>query len=51
MFSCGPILPPSLIDLLEKTLEEGEEEEEDDEQEIDYDEILNDDEYTYSRAK
>ena len=44
VWSCGPILPPSFIDLLEKTLEEVEEEEENDDQEIDYDEILNDDE-------
>ena len=43
MWSCGPILPPSLIDLVEKTVEEVEEEEEEDE-EIDYDEVLNDDE-------
>ena len=43
MWSCGPILPPSLIDLVEKTVEEVEEEEEE-EEEIDYDEVLNDDE-------
>ena len=48
VWSCGPILPSSLIDLLEKTPEEVEE---DDEQEIDYDQLINDDEETYSRAK
>ena len=38
------ILPPSLIDLVEKTAEEVEEDEEEgQEQEIDYDELLNDD--------
>ena len=40
MWSCGPVLPPSLVDLLEKTAEEvadvGEQEKE---QEIDYEEI------------
>ena len=43
---CGHlvILLPSLIDLLEKTLEEVEKEEEHADQEIDYDEIHNDDE-------
>ena len=46
VWSCGPILPPSLIDLLEKTTEEVEEEEEEEEQdvEIDYDELFNDEE-------
>ena len=44
VWSCDPILPTSLIDLLEKTREEPLEEEEDDEQEIDYDEIPIDDE-------
>ena len=43
VWSCGPILPPSLIDWVEKTVEEVEEEEEE-EEEIDYDEVLNDDE-------
>lgn len=46
VWSCGPVLPPSLIDLNEKTteeVEEGEEEEEEQEQEIDYEELLNDD--------
>ena len=44
MCPCGPILPPSLIDLVEKTAEEVEEDEEEgQEQEIDYDELLNDD--------
>ena len=44
VWSCGPILPSSLIDLLEKTAEEVEEsEEEEEEQEIDYEELLNDD--------
>ena len=45
-----PYFSPSLIDLVEKTVEEVEEEEEE-EEEIDYDEVLNDDEYTYSKAK
>lgn len=44
MWSCGPVLPPSLIDLIEKTTEEVDEcEEEEEEQEIDYEELLNDD--------
>ena len=43
VWSYGPIIPPSLIDLVEKTVEEVEEEEEE-EEEIDYDEVLNDDE-------
>jgi hypothetical protein len=41
---CGPVLPPSLIDLLEKTVEEVEEDDEDeDDDEIDYDDLLVDD--------
>ena len=44
VWSCGPILPPSLIDLLEKTVQDVEEEEEEEEEhDIDYDEILNED--------
>lgn len=44
LWSCGPILPPSLIDLLQKTVEEMEEDDdEEQEQEIDYDELLDDD--------
>ena len=43
MWSCGPILPTSLIDLLEKTVEEMDGDgEEDEEQEIDYEDLLND---------
>ena len=43
MWSCGPILPTSLIDLLEKTAEEMDGDgEEDEEQEIDYEDLLND---------
>lgn len=42
VWSCGPILPPTLVDLLEETVEE-EENEEEEEQELDYDELLNDD--------
>ena len=41
VWSCGPILLPSLIDLLEKTADEVEDEEVD--QDIDYKELLNDD--------
>ena len=45
MWSCGPVLPPSLIDLLEKTAEEAEEVGEEEEgQEVDYEELLSDDE-------
>ena len=39
-WSCGPILPSSLIDLLEKTVEEIEEREPDDNQDSSYDEIF-----------
>jgi len=42
VWSNGPILPPSLIDLLEKTAEEMEDEDEE-EQEIDYDDLNDDD--------
>ena len=42
MWSSGPILPTSLIDLLEM-IEEIKGEEEDAEQEIDYEELLDDD--------
>ena len=42
-WSCGPILPTSLIDLLKKTVEETDGDgEEDEEQEIDYEDLLND---------
>ena len=34
VWSCGPILPPSLIDLIKKV------EEEEEDEEIDYDELL-----------
>lgn len=44
VWSCGPVLPPSLIDLLEETAEEVEEnEEEEEDEEIDFDEIFSDD--------
>ncbi|XP_063959228.1 uncharacterized protein LOC135154916 [Lytechinus pictus] len=42
IWSCGPILPPSLIDLLESTINEVEDDEEE-EEEIDYDELLDGD--------
>ncbi|KAK3700755.1 hypothetical protein QZH41_010937 [Actinostola sp. cb2023] len=41
VWSCGPILPLSLIDLLEKTAEDVDEE--GDEQDVDYDEFFSDD--------
>jgi len=41
VWSCGPILPLSLIDLLEKTAEDVDEE--GDEQDVDYDELFSDD--------
>ena len=45
VWSCGPILPLSLINLLPKTVEEMEEAgAEEQEQEIDFDEVLDDDE-------
>ena len=45
VWSCGPVLPASLVDLLEKTAEEAEEVGEQAEgQEIDYEELLSDDE-------
>ncbi len=40
VWSCGPILPPSLVGLWEKTAEEVEEVEEDEEEAIVYDELL-----------
>jgi hypothetical protein len=44
VWSCGPILPHSLVDLLEKAIEEVEEtDEQDQEEEIDYDELIDDD--------
>ncbi len=43
VWSCGPILPPSLIDLLETTVDELEEGEEGEiEEDIGYDEIFSD---------
>ena len=45
VWSCGSVLPPSLVDLLEKTAEEAVEVgEQEHGQEIDYEEILSDDE-------
>ena len=45
VWSCGPVLPPSLVDLLEKTADEAEEVGDEEEgQEIDYEELLSDDE-------
>ena len=45
VWSCGPILPPSLIDLLEETVQEIENHNEDeDEDDLDYEELFNDDE-------
>ena len=43
VWSCGPILPPSLIDLLEETVQEIENHKED-EDDLDYEELFNDDE-------
>lgn len=43
VWSSGPVLPPSLVDLLQKTVEEAEVEQ-DDGQEIDFEELLTDDE-------
>jgi hypothetical protein len=40
VWSSGPILPPSLIDLIDKTVQEVEEEEGEMEHDIDYDELL-----------
>jgi len=44
VWSYGPVLPPSLVDLLEATVNEAEErdEQDDDALEIDYDEIIDD---------
>ena len=43
-WACGPILPSSLVDLLETTIQEVENQNErEDEAEIDYDEIFEDD--------
>ena len=44
VWSCGPILPPSLVDLLEKTAEEMEDVADEEGQEIEYEELLSDDE-------
>ena len=45
VWSCGPVLSPSLIDFLEKTAEEAKEVGEEEEgQETDYEELLSDDE-------
>ena len=43
VWSIGPILPPSLIDLLKKTDCEDEQDEEEPDEEIDYDDMLDDD--------
>ena len=43
VWSCGPILPPSLIDLLEKAVAELEGNTEAEEEETDYDELFSDD--------
>ncbi|KAG1666825.1 PIN2/TERF1-interacting telomerase inhibitor 1 [Nymphon striatum] len=50
VWSCGPVLPPTMIDLVEKTTEEMEQcdddiEEEQSEQDSDYEELLNEDKY------
>ena len=43
LWSCGPILPPPLIDLIEKTAEEADEEDEQEEEEdIDYEDLFED---------
>ena len=44
VWSCGSILPPSLVDLLEKTAEEMEDVTDEEGQEIEYEELLSDDE-------
>ena len=44
IWSCGPILPSVLIDLIEKTIKEVEEDEHQEESEIDYDDYYSDDE-------
>ena len=44
VWSNGPVLAPSLVDLLQKTVEEAEDGEEDDELEIDFEELFSDDE-------
>ena len=45
VWSRGPMVPPSLVDLLEKTADEAEEVGDEEEgQEIDYEELLSDDE-------
>lgn len=40
----GPVLPPSLVDLIESSGDSDEEDEEDEDDEIDFDELFNDDE-------
>ena len=42
LWSCGPILPPSLVDLIPDTARELDDTDDDDEQEIDYDELFED---------
>ena len=42
LWSCGPILPPSLVDLIPDTAREIDDTDDDDEQEIDYDELFED---------
>ena len=44
VWSCGSILPSSLVDLLEKTAEEMEDVTDEEGQEIEYEELLSDDE-------
>ena len=43
IWSCGPILPSALIDMIEKTIKEVEEDEHLEEREIDYDNYYGDD--------
>ena len=43
IWSCGPILPSALIDVIEKTIKEVEEDEHQEESEIDYDDYYSDD--------
>ena len=40
LWSCGPILPPSLVDLIPDTAQELDDTADDDEQDIDYDELF-----------
>ena len=43
IWSCGPILPSALIDVIAKTIKEVEEDEHQEESEIDYDDYYSDD--------